>query len=99
MSTLLNYASYSMFRMFYTHNVQRNIGVKGITWLVIPNIMMPTIFLPEYLGGYNKIRIFDSFLLYICVGFSIFASFISCSVIRNIYNGTSEPDKLKNKKA
>ena len=87
-----------MFRKFYTDNVRRNIGVKGITWLVVPNIVMPTFLLPEHLGGYNLLRIFDSSLLYICVGFSIFATFISCNVIRNIHNGTSEPDKLKGKK-
>ena len=87
-----------MFRKFYTDNVRRNIGVKGITWLVAPNLLTPTIFLPEHLGGYNLLRIFDSSLLYICVGFSIFATFISCNVIRNIHNGTSEPDKLKGKK-
>ena len=53
--------------------------------------------MPVELGGYDTIRIIDNLLLYICVGFSAFALWIATSVLLNIRNGTSEPDKLKKK--
>lgn len=87
-----------MFIKIYTDNVKRKIGVQGITWLIIPtNTLINKLALPVELGGYDTVRIIDNVLLYICVGFSAFALWIATSVLRNIRNGTSEPDKLKKK--
>lgn len=79
MAALLLYATVMMFIKYYTDNVARNIGIKGITWIIIPysTYQVVHIFLPIGNRGYEFYQIVDSLLLYVCIGFAVFALYIS----------------------
>lgn len=53
------------------------------------------IMLPEKMGGYTLLRIVDNVLFYICVGFTLFALYISLGTLYNVRTKTSMPNNFK----
>ncbi len=88
------------FIKFYTENAIKGVGVQGVTWLYPPTTnSLVYIFVPNHMGGFTVLRTVDNILLYVCVGFACFAGYIGGGVYLNVKWRTSEPDKLKLKKA
>jgi palmitoyltransferase len=94
---LLFYAILKMFWLFYTQNVERGVGVQGITWIYLPTpFIAPYVFyFSEADGGYPIFRTLDNFLFLICLAFCLFALTIMITVLSNLYKNKSEIDKLK----
>ena len=80
-----------MFYLFYTQNVARKIGVRGIIYLYPPSpIIIPKVLLySEEDGGYPLMQTIDNSLLALCLGFAIFALITGILVLKNLRNRTS----------
>ena len=93
---ILTYAFAWFVVKVYTDNSRRQVGVQGITYLILPlHQSLMFCFLPPEMGGYERLRVLDSFLLYVVLGFMFFAGFNGASVLIDVLSSKSKPARHK----